>query len=55
MFALSRSVAGAAGGLGAHAMGYGNWFLLTFFFVIPALFLLPWVKGMLDAERGDRR
>jgi hypothetical protein len=36
-------------------MGYANWFLLTFFFVFPALILLPWVKRMLAREGGDRR
>ena len=36
VFALSRSVAGWAGGLGAQSMGYANWFLLTFFFALPA-------------------
>jgi hypothetical protein len=44
---LSRSVAGWVGGLGASAMGYGNWFLLTFFLAIPAYLLLPWVRQML--------
>ena len=47
VFALSRSVAGWAGGLGAQEMGYANWFLLTFFFALPALLLLPWVRAML--------
>jgi PAT family beta-lactamase induction signal transducer AmpG len=47
VFALSRSVAGWVGGLGASAMGYGNWFLLTFFLAIPAYLLLPWVRQML--------
>ena len=57
VFALSRSVAGWAGGLGAQSMGYANWFLLTFFFAFPALLLLPWVKRMLDreAEGGENR
>ncbi|HVE48088.1 MAG TPA: MFS transporter [Casimicrobiaceae bacterium] len=53
VFALSRSVAGWVGGLGASAMGYGNWFLLTFFLAIPAYLLLPWVRRML-AESGTR-
>ncbi|CAG1005863.1 Anhydromuropeptide permease [Burkholderiales bacterium] len=52
VFALSRSVAGWAGGLGAQEMGYANWFLLTFFFVFPAFLLLPWVRGMLDRQTG---
>jgi len=32
-------------------MGYGNWFLLTFFLAALAYLLLPWVKRMLD--RGE--
>ncbi len=52
VFALSRSVAGWAGGLGAQSMGYANWFLLTFFLVFPALLLLPWVRRMLDRQSG---
>ncbi|MEO8485210.1 MAG: MFS transporter [Betaproteobacteria bacterium] len=53
VFALSRSVAGWVGGLGAQEMGYANWFLLTFFLVFPALILLPWVKGMLAREEAN--
>jgi PAT family beta-lactamase induction signal transducer AmpG len=48
VFALSRSVAGWVGGLGAQSMGYGNWFLLTFFLAAPAYLLLPWVRRMLN-------
>jgi PAT family beta-lactamase induction signal transducer AmpG len=48
VFALSRSVAGWVGGLGAQSMGYGNWFLLTFFLAFPAYLLLPWVRRMLQ-------
>jgi PAT family beta-lactamase induction signal transducer AmpG len=48
VFALSRSVAGWLGGIGASALGYGNWFLLTFFLAIPAYLLLPWVRQMLQ-------
>jgi len=51
VFALSRSVAGWLGGFGAQSMGYGNWFLLTFFLAAPAYLLLPWVKRMLN--RGE--
>ncbi len=47
VFALSRSVAGWVGGLGAQSMGYANWFLLTFFLAAPAYLLLPWVRRML--------
>jgi PAT family beta-lactamase induction signal transducer AmpG len=35
-------------------MGYGNWFLLTFFLAFPAYVLLPWVRRMLNRE-GIRR
>jgi PAT family beta-lactamase induction signal transducer AmpG len=52
VFALSRSVAGWVGGLGAQSMGYADWFLLTFFLAFPAYLLLPWVRRMLDRERG---
>jgi len=51
VFALSRSVAGWVGGLGAQSMGYANWFLLTFFLALPAYLLLPWVRRMLDRNR----
>jgi len=55
IFILSRSVAGWAGGYGAEAMGYADYFLLTFFLAFPAYLLLPWVKGMLNyaASRSD--
>ncbi|MFQ5589085.1 MAG: MFS transporter, partial [Nitrospiria bacterium] len=47
VFALSRSVAGWAGGFGAETLGYAAYFLLTFFLAFPAYALLPWVKKML--------
>jgi PAT family beta-lactamase induction signal transducer AmpG len=52
VFALSRSVAGWVGGLGAQSMGYANWFLLTFFLALPAYLLLPWVRRMLAERRA---
>ena len=52
VFALSRSVAGWLGGLGAQSMGYGNWFLLTFFLAAPAYLLLPWVRRMLNRSEA---
>jgi PAT family beta-lactamase induction signal transducer AmpG len=52
VFALSRSVAGWIGGLGAQSMGYGNWFLLTFFLAAPAYLLLPWVRRMLNRSEA---
>lgn len=48
VFALSRSLAGWAGGFGAEAMGYADYFLLTFFLGFPAFLLLPWVARMLN-------
>ena len=51
VFALSRSVAGWAGGFGATALGYAPYFLVTFFLSFPAFLLLPWVKRMIsDAQ-----
>jgi hypothetical protein len=44
---LARSVAGWAGGYGAEAFGYADFFVLTFFLGLPAYLLLPWVKKML--------
>ena len=52
VFALSRSVAGWVGGLGAQSMGYGNWFLLTFYLALPAYLLLPWVRRMLNRNEA---
>jgi PAT family beta-lactamase induction signal transducer AmpG len=50
IFVLARSVAGWAGGFGAETLGYADFFLLTFFFGLPAYLLLPWVRKMLDAS-----
>lgn len=47
VFALSRSVAGWAGGFGAESLGYADYFLLTVFLGFPAFLLLPWVARML--------
>jgi len=47
VFALSRSVAGWAGGFGAQQWGYAPYFLLTFFLSFPAYLLLPGVRKML--------
>lgn len=48
VFALSRSLAGWASGFGAEAMGYSDYFLLTFFLAFPAYLLLPWVRRMIN-------
>ena len=50
VFALSRSVAGWAGGYGAQELGYAHYFLLTVFLSFPAYALLPWVRRMLTAS-----
>jgi MFS transporter, PAT family, beta-lactamase induction signal transducer AmpG len=52
IFAFSRSVAGWAGGLGAEAMGFANYFLLTFFLAFPAYLLLGPVRRMLLASEA---
>jgi PAT family beta-lactamase induction signal transducer AmpG len=52
IFVLARSVAGWAGGYGAETLGYADFFLLTFFFGLPAYLLLPWVRKMLDAANA---
>jgi PAT family beta-lactamase induction signal transducer AmpG len=54
VFALSRSVAGWAGGYGAETMGYADYFLLTFFLAFPAYLLLPWVQRMLAYANGQQ-
>ncbi len=53
IFAFSRSIAGWAGGVGAHEMGYANYFLLTFILAFPAYALLPWIRTILTDQ--DRR
>lgn len=55
VFALSRSVAGWAGGFGAQEFGYSHYFLLTFFLSFPAYALLPWVRRMLDFADARNR
>jgi PAT family beta-lactamase induction signal transducer AmpG len=52
VFALSRSLAGWASGFGAEAMGYGPYFLVTFFLAFPAYLLLPWAKRMLERSEA---
>ena len=55
VFALSRSVAGWAGGFGAEELGYAKFFLLTFFLSFPAYALLPWVRRMLNLAESRNR
>ncbi len=52
IFAFSRSIAGWAGGIGAHEMGYANYFLLTFVLAFPAYALLPWIRAILVEQEA---
>jgi PAT family beta-lactamase induction signal transducer AmpG len=52
LFGLSASLAGFASGYGAHNMGYGPYFILTFFLAFPAYLFLPWVKRMLEYTKN---
>jgi PAT family beta-lactamase induction signal transducer AmpG len=54
VFALSRSVAGWAGGFGAQQWGYAPYFLLTFFLSFPAYCFLPGVRKMLTRVAAAR-
>ena len=53
IFALSRALAGWAGGIGAETLGYGDFFLATFVLGLPAYILLPWIKRLLEATASD--
>jgi PAT family beta-lactamase induction signal transducer AmpG len=44
LFNLSGSLAGAISGRAVEALGYGDYFALTFAFALPAYLLLPWVR-----------
>ncbi|MEO1036260.1 MAG: MFS transporter [Pseudomonadota bacterium] len=54
IFAVARSVAGWAGGYGAQELGYADFFLITMAFGIPAYFLLPFVRAMLDFMSSNK-
>ncbi len=54
IFAFSRSIAGWAGGIGAHEMGYANYFLLTFVLAFPAYLMLPWIKRVLASHDEEK-
>ncbi len=44
LFGLTRVISGSGSGFAVEQMGYGFYFLLTFFLAFPAYLLLPWVK-----------
>ncbi len=50
LLAITRAVAGEFSGGLAERLGYGQYFLLTFFMGIPAYFLLPWIRGASRTE-----
>jgi PAT family beta-lactamase induction signal transducer AmpG len=50
VFALSRSVAGWAGGYAAQAWGYAEFFFFSAFLAAPAYLFLPWVRRALDTR-----
>lgn len=53
LFAIGHALAGFGSGFGVEAMGYANYFLLTFFLSFPAYLLLPWVLRMLNRHSSS--
>lgn len=51
LFSLSRDVAGAFSGIGAEALGYGGYFALTAFLAVPAMALLPLIRGRIHERQ----
>jgi len=45
LFGLTRTLAGAASGLGATRLGYAAFFAATFVLSFSAFPLLPWVRA----------
>ena len=52
-FSLSRDVAGAFSGIGVEALGYPVYFTVTAGLAIPALLLLPWLKGKIREQQDE--
>jgi PAT family beta-lactamase induction signal transducer AmpG len=52
VFGLSRDLAGAVSGWATTHLGYGPYFVLTFFLAFPALALLPIVRTWIH-DRDD--
>jgi PAT family beta-lactamase induction signal transducer AmpG len=56
LFALSRDAVGAISGWGVTMLGYGPYFVLTFFLSFPALALLPLIRGWIhDRDEAAHR
>ena len=53
LFGLTRTLAGAASGVAATALGYGPFFLLTFLLALPAYALLPRVRFWIHEPARD--
>lgn len=51
IFALPRFAVGAVSGWAATQIGFGNWFLLTFFLAFPAYALLPWARQWIQEDK----
>lgn len=55
MFGLTRELAGAISGVAVTSMGYGPWFAWTVVLALPALLLMPFVRGWIrEHDAGDR-
>jgi PAT family beta-lactamase induction signal transducer AmpG len=52
LFGFTRSLAGAASGVGASRLGYGPYFAMTFLLALPAYALLPWVNTWIHDRGG---
>ncbi len=52
LFAFSREVAGAASGFGAERFGYASFFAFTALLAIPALVLLPFLRGSIRSAEA---
>jgi PAT family beta-lactamase induction signal transducer AmpG len=50
LFALPRFATGAVSGWATTQIGFGNWFLLTFFLSFPAYALLPWARRWIQED-----
>jgi len=53
VMALSRDLAGALSGIGVEAIGYGGYFTVTALLALPALAMLPWIKGKIQVAGSE--
>lgn len=52
LFGLTRTLAGAASGIGVERLGYAPYFAFTFLLSFPAYALLPWVREWCGEDQG---